>query len=301
MDTIKRLLATCDCEVRYAEPLAKHATFRIGGLASIFAIPRTKQALAEVLSIAETTGVRYRVLGGMSNMLCSDAGFHGLVISTRQLTGCQRVGTHLICDAGLSLVALAHKAMQAGLSGIEPLCGIPGTVGGGIVMNAGAYGRELGSFVARAYCYHPKTGKHVTLTHGELGFGYRHSTLTERGLVCLSAELSLAVDDPISIEERMAELRQRRRESQPAYPSAGSVFRRPANGISAGKLIAEQGLAGLQIGGARISKQHAGFIVNTGGATAADVLHLMRIAREQVQKTTGYVLVPEIEYLAPDT
>ena len=141
----------------------------------------------------------------------------------------------------------------------------------------------------------------MSLSHTDHGFGYRNSALAQRGLICLSATLALVPDNPTSIEERMAELRQKRRESQPAYPSAGSVFRRPAPGLSAGKLIAEQGLSGLQIGGARISEKHAGFIVNTGGATAADVLHLMRIAKERVQRATGYVLEPEIEYLSPES
>ena len=167
-------------------------------------------------------------------------------------------------------------------------------------MNAGAYGREIGALVISSYCYHPKTRAHMTLSYAEHEFGYRRSVLAQRGLICLSAELALVQDEPASIGERMAEIRQKRRESQPAYPSAGSGFRRPAPGLSAGKLIAEQGLAGFRIGGAMISEQHAGFIVNTGGATAADVLHLMRIAKERVYKATSYKLVPEIEYLSPE-
>lgn len=301
MDSFLQFLTTCDCEVRYNEPLARHTTFHIGGTVSIFAMPRTEQALIAILDQAEACGIRYRVVGGMSNLLCSDAGFRGLIVSTRLLRACQIAGTRLVCGCGLSLVALAHKAMQAGLAGIEPLCGIPGTVGGALFMNAGAYGKEIGALVVSSRCYQPKTGAHVTLSHAAHDFGYRHSALAAQGLICLSAELVLMSDASSTIAERMTELRQRRRESQPAYPSAGSVFRRPAPGLSAGKLIAEQGLGGLQIGGARISEQHAGFIVNTGGATAADVLHLMRIAREQVQRATGYVLETEIEYLSSES
>lgn len=301
MDTLQQFFTTCDCEVRYAEPLARYTTFHIGGVASALVLPRTKKALVQAIAHAEAHDIRYRVVGGMSNLLCSDAGFRGLVISTRRLSSCRIDGVRMHCGCGATLAAVAHKAMGAGLSGMEPLCGIPGTIGGALVMNAGAYGREIGTLVASSYCYHPKTGEYATLTHGEHGFAYRHSDLVQKGLICLSAELVLLPEESSVIGERMAELRQRRMEQQPTYPSAGSAFRRPEPMVSAGKLIAEQGLAGLQIGGARISERHAGFIVNTGGATAADVLNLMRIAKERVRETTGYVLEAEIEYLSPET
>ncbi len=289
-------LSAEDYEVRVEESLAPHTTFRIGGRAALFVAPRNVAALVRLAAKLHRAGMYYRVFGAFSNILVSDVGMRGVAVVTKHLTDCKQEGNVLIASCGLPLAVLARRALAAGLSGVEGLAGIPGTVGGALVMNAGAFGYEVSDVVTDVLCYLPQTDTLQMLSQSDLAFSYRTSALPA-GAVVLSVRFRLTADAPDCIAARMTEFAARRRVSQPHLPSAGSIFRRPAPGLSAGKLIADCGMAGMQRGRAQISPIHAGFICNLGGASAADVLHLMREARTRVLAKTGYLLEPEVEYL----
>ena len=254
------------------EPLSKHTSFRIGGPARVFCTPKNSEQMAEVVGLCRQNGVRYYLLGKGSNVLFSDAGFD---------------------DAGLGLNTLCKAAAAQGLSGLEFAFGIPGSVGGAVYMNAGAYGGEMRD-VLTAVTFLDETGTVRTLPAGELELGYRTSIFERTGWHVLSAQLRLVPGDPAQIEAAMQELMARRVEKQPLdYPSAGSAFKRP-QGAFAGALIQQCGLRGARVGGAAISEKHCGFIVNLGGATCADVLALADLVCNTVKEQTGYTLEKEI-------
>ena len=282
-------------ELRENEPLSGHTSFRIGGPARLLALPGSGEELAELCRLLRNLGEKPLVLGNGSNVLAPDGGLDRVVIVTAKAEGCTITGCELTAECGASLTSLAAKAAKAGLGGLVFAYGIPGTLGGALVMNAGAYGGEMKDVTAETRLLDENLEEKV-LRGEEQGFGYRRSAFTG-DMVLLSARLRLSPGDP---EELMAECRsllEKRRASQPLeLPSAGSAFKRP-EGAYAAALIDGCGLKGLRIGGAMVSEKHAGFIVNAGGATAADVKKLLETVAERVYRDTGYTLEPEIRVL----
>ena len=278
------------------EPMSRHTTFRLGGPARRMAFPETEAELTELLELAEGEGYPYTVIGNGSNLLAPDGGLERLVINTSRMDTVTVAGMVVRALAGATLARAANAAQRAGLTGLEFAHGIPGTLGGGIFMNAGAYGGELCQVVRSVRAWFPGEGV-VTLGNGDCRFGYRHSVFSEKPGVVLFAELALTAGDAAAIKAKMEALAARRRQSQPLeFPSAGSTFKRP-EGYYAGTLIDQCGLKGTQVGGAQVSPKHAGFIVNTGGATCADVLALIARVQERVRERTGVTLEPEVRIL----
>lgn len=283
-----------DLEVLREEPMAKHTTFRVGGPARRFVRPGSAEECAALLALAAAEGWSLLALGGGSNLLAADEGIDRLVVHTGGLDGLVRTGERTIrAEAGVSLARLSAFAQREGLGGLEFAHGIPGTLGGGVYMNAGAYGGEIKQVLSGAEAWFPEEGVR-RLTPEELDLGYRHSVFSDRQGVVLAAEFLLTPGDPGAIQARMAEFDRRRREKQPLeYPSAGSTFKRP-EGHFAGALIEQCGLKGCRIGGAQVSEKHAGFVINAGGATCADVLALIDHIQRTVYEQTGVRLEPEV-------
>jgi UDP-N-acetylmuramate dehydrogenase len=286
--------------VRVAEPMCRHTSFRIGGPADILVLPRDTAELKQSLIIARELGLPILILGNGSNLLVRDGGIRGVVIKLAGCgAGCSNEGTHLTAGAGLLLTEVAVAAAEAGLSGLEFAAGIPGTVGGGVVMNAGAYDGEMKDIVARVVTIDADGGEHI-YSQGDLGFGPRESILQHRAEYVTSVTFALRRGDRSEILAKMRELNQRRQDKQPLdLPSAGSVFRRPP-GHYAGDLIQRAGLKGRRVGGAQVSEKHAGFIVNQGGATASDVLTLIAEIQHEVERQFGVWLMTEIKVVGTD-
>ena len=279
---------------RCEEPMAKHTSFHIGGPARVFCMPAGAQQTVRVLELCRLHGVRRYLLGKGSNVLFSDAGFDGVVVSTAALAGEVRVeGETVHADAGLGLNSLCKAVAARGLAGLEFAFGIPGSVGGAVYMNAGAYGGEMKD-VLHSVTFADDQGVVRTLPVEALELGYRTSIFERTGWCVLSAAFRLAPGDRAEIEASMNELMARRAAKQPLeYPSAGSAVKRP-HGAFAGALIQQGGLRGARVGGAAISEKHCGFIVNLGGATCADVLALADLVSRTVKEQTGFVLEKEI-------
>ena len=277
------------------EPMAKHTSFRIGGPARRMAFPKTREQLVVLAGLLQEAGIEPLLLGNGTNLLVADEGLDTVVINTSaQLSRVEQTGEcELTADAGVSLCQLALFAWKQGLAGLAFAHGIPGTLGGGVVMNAGAYGGELKEVIADVTALYPDGVR--TLTADEMGFSYRHSVFSSGEGIVLGAKLKLEPGDPNAIKAKMDELMARRKESQPLeFPSAGSTFKRPP-GHYAGPLIESCGLKGARIGGAEVSCKHAGFVVNAGGATCADVLALMEKVQKTVFDTYGVLLEPEVK------
>ena len=277
--------------------MARHTSFHVGGPAKRMACPASGKELERLVELARLCGVSPFVMGNGTNLLVADEGLDTLVIKTSErMNGIRRLeDTVLEADAGVSLARLAVFAQQAGLTGLEFAHGIPGSLGGAVCMNAGAYGGDMGQVVVEVTALYPD-GIH-TLTTAEAELSYRHSVFTDNGALVLSAKVSLAQGDPLQIRARMEELMARRKQSQPLeYPSAGSTFKRPA-GHYAGTLIDQAGLKGLTVGGAQVSQKHAGFIINTGGATCRDVEELIRQVQAAVLEKSGVTLEPEVKII----
>lgn len=276
------------------EPLADHTTFKIGGPAAVFCRPGNVVELAEVLELCRRHQAKTYLLGNGSNTLFADEGFDGAVISLCSLRSHTAVaGDTITMGAGNRLAQLCKTALEHSLTGLEFAYGIPGTVGGAVYMNAGAYGGEIRQVLAEVSFLDEKL--HLrTLPAGDLALGYRTSIFERKDWCILEATFRLQTGEPAAIEAAMQELLRRRREKQPLeYPSAGSTFKRP-QGAFAGKLIEDCGLRGYTVGGAQISEKHCGFVINRGGATCADVVKLTDHVREVVQEKTGYLLEREI-------
>lgn len=288
-----------DLKLLREEPMARHASFRVGGPAKRMAFPRTEEQLVLLVSLARDCGARPFVMGNGTNLLVPDEGVDRLVIETSGLRRLEKgeEPDSITAESGVSLSRLADFACKLGLTGLEFAHGIPGTVGGGVCMNAGAYGGELKQVVSGASVLFPEEGVRF-LTGEELAFGYRRSFLTERPeAVVLRAVFRLSPGDPEAIRETMRDLMARRKASQPLdLPSAGSTFKRP-EGHFAGTLIDQCGLKGLAVGGAQVSEKHAGFVVNRGGATCADIRELIRRVQEAVFARTGVRLEPEVKFI----
>ena len=278
------------------EPMARHTTFRVGGPADVFFMPESDAQVIAALAAARDAGVSAYIIGNGSNLIVRDGGIRGLVIALGD--GMSKItceGNTVEAQAGASLAKVAAFAQGEGLSGLEFASGIPGTLGGGCAMNAGAYGGQLSDVLIDARVL--ADGEVQTLSRDELRMGYRTSLPLRTGGVVLSARFALRQDDPEAIAARMRELNARRRDKQPLnYPSAGSTFKR-SEGHFAGALIEQSGMKGRAVGGARVSQKHAGFIVNTGGATAADILDLIDVVRKEVRSRFGVTLETEVRVL----
>ena len=289
-----------DLRMAHDEPMGRHTSFRIGGPARRMAFPERGEQLVLLLDHAISCGARPLVIGNGTNLLCPDEGLDRLVIDTSAGLNWMEAGDapgELTAEAGVPLARLADFACRQGLAGLEFAHGIPGTVGGAVCMNAGAYGGEMAQVVREATLLLPEEGIR-TLTGAEMAFGYRRSFLTDHpDAVVLRAEFQLSPGDPAAIRGRMKELLEKRRASQPLeFPSAGSTFKRP-EGYYAGTLIDQCGLKGLTVGGAQVSEKHAGFVINRGGATCADVVELIRQIQARVFDASGVRLEPEVKII----
>ena len=282
-------------ELKMNEPMAKHTSFKIGGGAEVMAFPKNAQELSEVLKASALLDVKPAILGAGTNVLAPDDGIAGLTVCLKDsLDGMEQVdGNRIRVAAGVTMTRAAVFAANLGLSGLEFAHGIPGTVGGGVYMNAGAYGGEIVQ-VCESVDVMDMAGNLTTRSNGEMEFSYRHSILEEEGGIVVSAVFQLTPAEPETIKAKMKELQGKRSASQPLdLPSAGSAFKRPAGGYAAA-LIEQAGLKGFRIGGAAISSKHAGFAVNVGNATAEDVRELLKQVSEKVYSQTGIRLEPEV-------
>lgn len=284
-----------EMELHFDEPMAKHTSLRIGGGAEVMAFPRNREELAALLKVSALLDQKPAILGAGTNVLAPDAGLPGLVICLKDcLDGMERLdATHIRVMAGVTMSRCAVYAANHGLSGLEFAHGIPGTVGGGVYMNAGAYGGEIANVCTRVEVMDFQGNTRI-LSAGEMGFSYRHSVLEESGDIVLSADFCLTPADSETIKAQMKELIGKRSASQPLdLPSAGSAFKRPAGGYAAA-LIDEAGLKGFQVGGAAISTKHAGFAVNLNNATAEDFRSLLQQVADKVYERSGIRLEPEV-------
>ncbi len=284
-----------DIALRFHEPMSRHTSFRIGGGAEVMVFPKNEEELASILKVSALLDCKTAILGAGTNILAPDEGIPGLVICLKDcLDGCQQLDdTHIRAAAGVTMTRAAVFAANLGLSGLEFAHGIPGTVGGGVYMNAGAYGGEICQVVEEVTVM-SMDGTLSVRSAEEMGFSYRHSILEdERGIV-VSVVFRLDSKSVEDIRSRMKELMGKRSASQPLdLPSAGSAFKRPLNGYAAA-LIDSAGLKGFQVGGAAVSSKHAGFVVNLGGATAADVRELLTQVSDRVWEHSGIRLEPEV-------
>lgn len=280
--------------VCYDEPMSSHTTFRIGGNADCYVSVCSEKELTEIIGLCEEEAINYLIIGNGSNLLVSDEGFRGIVVEIgHDYSGIELDKNNITVKAGTLLSRVSRFALENGLTGLEFASGIPGTVGGAIIMNAGAYGGEMCQIVKSVKLMN-QDGQIINLKNVEMEFGYRRSKAKEDGLIVLETVLELTEGDKAQIECRMNELAISRREKQPLeYPSAGSTFKRP-EGYFAGKLIADCNLKGFTIGGAQVSEKHAGFVVNIGDAKADDVYQLIAKVRETVLNETGVQLEPEV-------
>ena len=284
-----------DITLRFQEPMAKHTSFRIGGGAEVMAFPKSPAQLAEFLKVSALLDCTPAILGAGTNVLASDEGMGGLVICLKDcLDGMEQTDeTHIRVAAGVTMTRAAIFAANLGLSGLEFAHGIPGTVGGGVYMNAGAYGGEICQ-VAESVEVMDMQGNITRKSCAEMGFSYRHSILEDEGGIVISAVFALEKKPVDEIKAKMKELMAKRSASQPLdLPSAGSAFKRPVGGYAAA-LIDQAGLKGFAVGGAAISTKHAGFVVNLGGATAGDVRELLSRVSDLVYERSGIRLEPEV-------
>ncbi len=300
LQTFRQRLAAAlpGLELRDNEPMYRHTTFRVGGPVTLMALPRSVEELSTVVSLAKEAGIEPFFLGRGSNLLVADRGAEAFLIKLAGgLDRLELLGENsLYVGAGVTLAQAAVFALEHALTGLEFAHGIPGTLGGGVFMNAGAYDGELSQVISWADCL-DETGRRFRLEGPDLELGYRTSVFSRKPWVVTGARLDLTPGDPAAIRARMEDLSHRRRSKQPLeFPSAGSTFKRPA-GHFAGALIQEAGLKGVRIGGAQVSEKHAGFVVNTGGATSDDILSLIRLVRDTVLEKTGVLLEPEVRML----
>lgn len=289
--------------IREQEPLSAHTTFRIGGPAAYYLIPENRDEVSEALGFAKEKGLPFYVLGRGSNMLFDDEGYPGVIVEIGR--GMEQMSVEkeldetvrVVAQAGITMSSMAVQLAEAGLTGFEFAGGIPGTLGGGITMNAGAYGGEIRDCIQDATVM-TESGGILVLTRDQLELGYRTSVIQHERYLVLEGSFLFKKGEKEEILARMRELNQRRRNKQPLeYPSAGSTFKRP-EGYFAGKLIEDAGLRGYRVGDAQVSEKHCGFVVNRGNATAAEVRQLIRDVQEQVQEKFQVRLEPEVRIIA---
>lgn len=279
------------------EPMSEHTTFEVGGPADYYVIPEDFDEVRDVVAACREANVPFFILGYGSDLLVSDEGYRGVIVAVADgLVGVSVEDDEMCCQAGVGLREASEMACELGLSGLEFACGIPGSVGGACFMNAGAYGGCVADVLKEVRVL-LSDGSVADIAVGDLALGYRQSRIADEGMVVLSATFSLEKGDPERIRATMDDLTRQREEKQPLdLPSAGSTFKRP-EGHFAGKLITDAGLKGYQSGGAAVSKKHAGFVVNVGGATAADVHAVIEHVQDEVERQFGVRLEPEVRFL----
>lgn len=283
--------------VKKEEPMRLHTTFRVGGPADLFVSPNSVEEVCKVTALCREEGVPYYIMGNGSNLLVSDQGYRGVIIQFyKEMNDISVEGTLLRAQAGALLSAVANRALLESLTGFEFAAGIPGTLGGACVMNAGAYGGEMKD-VLKTVTVLTQEGEVLTLSNEELELGYRTSVIARKHYIVLEAEIALSEGKKEEIQAVMDDLKERRITKQPLeYPSAGSTFKRP-EGYFAGKLIQDAGLRGFQVGGAQVSEKHCGFVINKDHATAAEIAELIRQVSEKVEAQFGVKLEPEVKRL----
>lgn len=282
--------------VLFDEPMKKHTTFRIGGNADVFVVPKNAQEVKEAVELCKNCDIPYYIIGNGSNLLVGDGGFRGAVIQLFKNFGNIEVFDNVIkADGGAFLAGVSKKALEFGLSGLEFAAGIPGTVGGGVCMNAGAYGGELKDVVSKVTVLH--NGEIFDISGEDACFEYRNSKILKEKMIVIGAEMILQKGNFDEIKEKMSEFNKMRSEKQPLeFPSAGSTFKRP-EGYFAGKLIMDSGLRGYSVGDAAVSEKHCGFVINKGNASAKDVLTLINDVRDIVKDKFDVVLEPEVRII----
>lgn len=286
-----------EAQVKADEPMKNHITFRVGGPADVFVTPKTKEELAQVIACCKEEKIPYYIIGNGSNLLVGDKGVRGVVIQIfKEMNGITCEGTKIRAQAGALLSLVAAKALEAELTGFEFAAGIPGTLGGACVMNAGAYGGEMKDILSEVTVL-TEEGEFLTIPKEKLELGYRTSVIAKKGYIVIEAVMCLEKGEKEKIKAYMDELKEKRVSKQPLeYPSAGSTFKRP-EGYFAGKLIQDAGLRGFQVGGAQVSEKHCGFVINKDHATAADIAELMRQVSDKVEEKFGVGLEPEVKRL----
>ena len=279
------------------EPMKKHTTFRVGGNADFFVIPKTVEEVKQTIMLCVEQDMPYYILGNGSNLLVGDKGYRGVIIQIyKEMNNIFVDGQKIKVQAGALLSKIGSVALEAGLTGFEFAAGIPGTMGGAVVMNAGAYGGEMKDVLEEVTVL-TKEGEVLILSKEQLDMGYRTSVVAKKDYIVLKATIALELGDRDAIKARMDELKVQRTTKQPLeFPSAGSTFKRP-EGYFAGKLIQDAGLRGFQVGGAQVSEKHCGFVINKGDATAADIVELMKQVSERVKEKFGVELEPEVKRL----
>ncbi|MBI4858231.1 MAG: UDP-N-acetylmuramate dehydrogenase [Acetobacterium woodii] len=299
-NTIKNLKAIMASEnIKENEPMKNHTSFKVGGPADLFLMPQSKEELQKALAICKESQKNLYIMGNGSNLIVRDGGYSGIIINTKALSQVKTEGETLIAEPGISLKDLANIALEKRLTGLEFASGIPGSLGGAVTMNAGAYDGEMKG-VIKSIQVITEDGSLKTIPNSECAFGYRSSILQQHNWVLVSVELQLTKGDCQAIEEKMLDLNNQRQTKQPLeYPSAGSTFRRPV-GYYAGKLVQDAGFRGYSIGGAQVSEKHSGFVINKDGATASDILNLIHAIQAGVKEKFNVDLKTEVIVIGND-
>jgi UDP-N-acetylmuramate dehydrogenase len=296
IDTYNELEAICgSCTILIDVPMKEHTTIKVGGKADLMIIPESIDCIQKAIAFLNSSDIPYMVIGNGSNLIFHDTGYNGVIVKIgTPLSDIEVFDDIIIAKAGASLAHVSNTALEHSLTGLEFASGIPGSMGGAVYMNAGAYDGEMKQVVIETLCL-DNEGNLITLKNDEHNFSYRHSRIQDDNLTCLQVKIKLEKGEKNKIQTKMNELNARRREKQPLnYPSAGSIFKRPP-GTFAGMLVDNCGLRGTKIGGAQVSDKHCGFIVNTGNATAEDIISLIKHVQETVYKNSGIWLELEVK------
>ena len=285
--------------IKENEPMKNHTSFQVGGPADLFLMPQSKEELQKVLAICKESKKPYYIMGNGSNLIVRDGGYHGIIVNTKAINQVKTNGETLVAEPGISLKDLANIALEENLTGLEFASGIPGSLGGAVTMNAGAYDGEMKQ-VIKSIQVITEDGSLESIPQSACAFGYRSSILQQHNWVLVSVELQLKKGDHPAIAAKMLDLNTQRQTKQPLeYPSAGSTFRRPV-GYFAGKLVQDAGFKGYAIGGAQVSEKHSGFVINKGGASAADILNLIGAIQAGVKDQFGVELKTEVIVIGQD-
>ena len=297
LSAVKSLAASLNCRIEIFAPLSNHTSFKVGGRCDMLIYPNSLESLSKLHAKCKEVSLNSIILGNGTNVLFTDRGFRGVVfILSNEIGGVTVEGDTIVAQAGASLKKLCITALDNGLTGLEFAYGIPGTVGGAVYMNAGAYGGEVKDVIVSVTAA-DASGNVITFTRDELDMGYRRSIFTDSDYVILSATFKLNDGDRTEIKDKMDDLMSRRKDKQPLeYPSAGSTFKRP-EGTYAGLVIEQSGLKGYTVGGAQVSEKHANFVINKGGATATDIINLIDDVKKIVKEKTGYDLECEVKLI----
>lgn len=297
LSAVKSLAASLNCRIEIFAPLSNHTSFKVGGRCDMLIYPNSLESLAKLHTKCKEVSLNSIILGNGTNVLFTDRGFRGVVfVLSNEIGGVTVEGDTIVAQAGASLKKLCITALDNGLTGLEFAYGIPGTVGGAVYMNAGAYGGEVKDVIVSVTAA-DASGNVITFTRDELDMGYRKSIFTDSDYVILSATFKLNDGDRTEIKDKMDDLMSRRKDKQPLeYPSAGSTFKRP-EGTYAGLVIEQSGLKGYTVGGAQVSEKHANFVINKGGATATDIINLIDDVKKIVKEKTGYDLECEVKLI----